>query len=110
MERISKKARIQQTELKLRQFRKQNIQRLYEHQIGMIDSWMRDSTEPYADWEFDDLNLYIYIALEDSTATKTDSPYRLETYTLSDLAECIHGFAEVVDELKMLNYYEEVNA
>ena len=91
--------------------RQQRIDTIFDRQISMLDDWMRDTTEPYADWEFDGLNLFVYAYVWDyypdrASIPAGEGPYRLETYSLEDLSESVGGFEETVMELTGLGYYE----
>ena len=93
--------------------RQQRIDIILDRQIGMLDGWMRDTTVPYADWEFDGLNLFVYTYVWDYYPDKAsipagEGPYKLETYTLEDLSESVTGFKEAVAQLTGLGYYKEV--
>lgn len=52
-----------------------------QNQLDVIDSWLRRTTEPFDDWEWDEEYLYIFL-----------NNNLIEKYDRNDLMDFIEGF------------------
>ena len=105
----ARKQKLKRIEIRLHQFRQDHIDELINTQIGLIDSWMKDSIIPYTDWEFNGLNLYVYGYTENTHKTHLQGRelFRLEVYNLDELYEAIPGFQRTMIELTSLGFHKE---